>query len=1398
MSFARTSAEAGIKILRHHDRQFEVPVRNVQWGGVLKKHDELGRPVFDDKVDICDEVCMLAWPKADRATGGFANAWPAMLAEGGGGSSNNGDGAGGAAGGGAGFTFGGVRTDFSNGSPNAGITLNGGTPNFNNGGANAGIDVPALNGSPLTGAVVTPDGQDNGTIKPPKPADMPKNSCGSFNVPHTMVPIRNDAWEADIRFKGLDVQTPEKMPKLPRGLYGIAIAGTEEYEQKNLFFPTDPRLFAPNTGGDPGMGTRVYDLGNDFSPAEDRWAPLQSVFRVLFKPLGHANSIAFQLGPSGCHDREGGYVVDLGLGGGGAAAGGGGGAGAPVATLSASGGGGGNAGNTMVMPGLGWVIGMLSVRNGGFIDVGAAGDKHYHGKDGDKNPINSAHISTMALFRQDNEKDGPLRFEKTYEEGEDLDFAVPVHLAWSGHDWALWTTSSQKWEPPPWEPPPPPPPPPWYPNVPYPPSFPNGVPTLGTPTTITPVTPNTGSVPNGVPTVDPRFTPTTATPNPANTEGTMSAPGPANPGPTKPIDPPNSGATTPSKPAGDDWTPEPFNPGDFGPGGKFGPALNSVFSLAMQLATDGINTMATGATSVGQGVMSTPNATSSPCTLSQPPTWGNPSSGKSALASPICGGMSSVGAMGGVIQNTGCAATTNHAGAGGDPWVYTQKPGEGRFGRGTASGGWVIHPPEVTPADQESAGMMPDNVDLSTTYFMTAPGAWFGSGTPLLALGSMTSGWSWGMDTATADLIWRTHDYETISTGMRFLVSSQNFAWYSGTAFYGEFDHSNSANRTYTFVNMSGNVQMLQYRAGSPNGVLSGVQGTLCWDTVGSTLYVNTDGGTTWVALGTGAVAGSGAANRVAYWSNATTITSDAGMTYDAGTDSLTLAGDLLWKSGTAFTMSFLHNITADRNVTFQDIAGTVYVSGGTDVAIADGGTGASTATAGFNALAPTTTRGDLITRDATNNVRLAVGGASTLLKSDGTDPSWGTVNLLSAFHGDTLAGTVVRGDIIVGNATPKWARLAIGSASRVLRSDGTDAAWGQVVLTTDVSGTLPVANGGTGQTTATAAFNALDPITTKGDVITHDGTDSVRLAVGTDGQVLTADSTQAKGIKWASITGTGTAADIQTFTASGTWTKPSGAAVVEVICIAGGGGAGSGRLGASGGNRNGGGGGGSGGISRKTYRASDLGATESVGITGTPAGTGGAAQTSNGTNGNNGIGGADVTFGSGVKTLSATGGGGGTGGDSSASGGVAGGTAGTGMVNGVAGATGGTPTATAPTGTTALVGGAPGGGGGGSVGSGNTERAGGAGGPLSGFEGSAAGGAGGAVGAAGTAGTTGALQGTGGGGGGGGHNRNGGDGATGGSYGAGGGGGGGGTNGSVSGKGGDGGAAIVVVITYF
>lgn len=120
-----------------------------------------------------------------------------------------------------------------------------------------------------------------------------------------------------------------------------------------------------------------------------------------------------------------------------------------------------------------------------------------------------------------------------------------------------------------------------------------------------------------------------------------------------------------------------------------------------------------------------------------------------------------------------------------------------------------------------------------------------------------------------------------------------------------------------------------------------------------------------------------------------------------------------------------------------------------------------------------------------------------------------------------------VDGLSVVGNGGSTTANSAAitGTAGQVLRIDagGAALAFGAISLSTaaSITGTLGITNGGTGQTTAVAAFDALAPTTTKGDLILHDGTDNVRLAVGgTDGHVLTVDSTTSTGVKWAAAGG--------------------------------------------------------------------------------------------------------------------------------------------------------------------------------------------------------------------------------------------------------------------------------------
>jgi hypothetical protein len=109
----------------------------------------------------------------------------------------------------------------------------------------------------------------------------------------------------------------------------------------------------------------------------------------------------------------------------------------------------------------------------------------------------------------------------------------------------------------------------------------------------------------------------------------------------------------------------------------------------------------------------------------------------------------------------------------------------------------------------------------------------------------------------------------------------------------------------------------------------------------------------------------------------------------------------------------------------------------------------------------------------------------------------------------NTFAGAVTSGSYLRGNGTDVVMSAIQAADVPTLNQNTTGTA-------ANVTGTVAIANGGTGQTTKTEAFDALSPTTTKGDIIVSNGTDNVRLGVGTNNQVLTADSTTATGLKWA------------------------------------------------------------------------------------------------------------------------------------------------------------------------------------------------------------------------------------------------------------------------------------------
>ena len=110
---------------------------------------------------------------------------------------------------------------------------------------------------------------------------------------------------------------------------------------------------------------------------------------------------------------------------------------------------------------------------------------------------------------------------------------------------------------------------------------------------------------------------------------------------------------------------------------------------------------------------------------------------------------------------------------------------------------------------------------------------------------------------------------------------------------------------------------------------------------------------------------------------------------------------------------------------------------------------------------------------------------------SDFVTTSTTTINLAT-----DVSGTLPIANGGTGQTTQQAAINALvgtQTANRVLRSDGTNSTLAQVVLTTDVTGTLPIGSGGTGQTTANAAFNALAPsqASANGRYLKSDGTNA-------------------------------------------------------------------------------------------------------------------------------------------------------------------------------------------------------------------------------------------------------------------------------------------------------------------
>ena len=163
----------------------------------------------------------------------------------------------------------------------------------------------------------------------------------------------------------------------------------------------------------------------------------------------------------------------------------------------------------------------------------------------------------------------------------------------------------------------------------------------------------------------------------------------------------------------------------------------------------------------------------------------------------------------------------------------------------------------------------------------------------------------------------------------------------------------------------------------------------------------------------------------------------------------------------------------------------------------------------------------------------LGTPASATLTNATGLPLATGVSGLLPLANGGTGTATpalVAGTNVTITGTWPNQTIAASGGSGTVTSVDATVPAFLSVsgnpittsgTLAISYSGTaLPIANGGTGQTTASAAFNALSPITTTGDLIIGNGANSAtRLGIGASTYVLTSNGTTAT---WSAATGGG------------------------------------------------------------------------------------------------------------------------------------------------------------------------------------------------------------------------------------------------------------------------------------
>lgn len=297
-------------------------------------------------------------------------------------------------------------------------------------------------------------------------------------------------------------------------------------------------------------------------------------------------------------------------------------------------------------------------------------------------------------------------------------------------------------------------------------------------------------------------------------------------------------------------------------------------------------------------------------------------------------------------------------------------------------------------------------------------------------------------------------------------------------------------------------------------------------------------------------------------------------------------------------------------------------------------------------ALSSTSTTGALSSTDwNTFNGKQASGNYITALTGDVTASGPGSVAA-------TLA--TVNGNVGSFGSATAVGTFTVNAKGLITAASNTNIA----IPFSQVSGTVPLNQGGTGQTTKAAAFDALSPMTTGGDII-YGGTSGTgtRLANGAANTILQAaggTSAPAWVTAIAAVLSQGTV-HTATFTTAAT---SSASTVYFYVCTGGGGGGGG-----TNGSNAAGGGGGAGATAFGVF--SGVAASTSITIA---TGTGGAGG--NNTGGNGSAGTASTITATGISTITANPGNGANGSTTTATAGGTGSTATNGTLN-VSGAAG-------------------------------------------------------------------------------------------------------------------------------